>query len=135
LAGTIFHKSDTPLKSWFFAIYLFGTAKNGVSTKELERHLGVTYKTAWRIAKQIRLLMQQNSKLLGGIVEADETYVGGKYPKYKGNKDDNKTPVLGAVEKGGFAKAQVTDWASTSRAQAFLRDSVEQGSELRTDES
>jgi transposase len=58
LANTIFHKSDTSLKSWFYAIYLFSASKNGVSAKELERHLGVTYKTAWRIAKHIRLLMQ-----------------------------------------------------------------------------
>ncbi|HEV2403163.1 MAG TPA: IS1595 family transposase [Candidatus Saccharimonadales bacterium] len=78
LAGTIFHKSDTPLRSWFFAIYLFGTSKNGVSAKELERHLGVTYKTAWRIAKQIRLLKQQDSNRLSGVIEADETYIGGK---------------------------------------------------------
>ena len=59
LANTIFHKSETPLKKWFYAIYLFGVGKNGVSAKEIERHLGVTYKTAWRMAKQIRLMMQQ----------------------------------------------------------------------------
>jgi transposase len=56
LADTIFHKSSTPLKKWFFAIYLFANSKNGVSAKELERQLGVTYKTAWRMAKQIRHL-------------------------------------------------------------------------------
>ena len=73
LANTIFHKSATPLTKWFYAIYLFGVGKNGVSAMELERHLGVTYKTAWRMAKQIRLMMQQNSDKLSGIVEADET--------------------------------------------------------------
>ena len=52
LEGTIFHKSSTPLKSWFFAIFLFSSSKNGVAAKELERQLGVTYKTAWRMAKQ-----------------------------------------------------------------------------------
>src|SRR5512137_912899 len=78
LANTIFHKSDTPLKKWFYAIYLFGVGKNGVSAKEIERHLGVTYKTAWRMAKQIRLMMQENGDMLSGIVEADETYIGGK---------------------------------------------------------
>jgi len=52
-AGTIFHKSETPLKSWFFAIFLFGNSKNGVSAKELERHLGVTYKCAWRMKRLI----------------------------------------------------------------------------------
>jgi len=78
LAGTIFHKSPTSLKDWFYAIYLFASSKNGVSGKELERQLGVTYKTAWRMAKQIRLLFTQSQNILGGTVEIDETYVGGK---------------------------------------------------------
>ena len=77
LAGTIFEKSDTPLTSWFYAIFLFSSARNGVSAKELERQLGVTYKTAWRIAFQIRQLMQQDKKKLSGVVEVDETYIGG----------------------------------------------------------
>jgi transposase len=58
LADTIFHKSSTSLKDWFRAIYLFANSKNGVSAKELQRHLGVTYKTAWRMANRIRLLFQ-----------------------------------------------------------------------------
>ncbi len=61
LADTIFRKSETSLWNWFYAIYLFSVSKNGVSAKELERHLGVTYKTAWRMCKQIRLLMEQDS--------------------------------------------------------------------------
>lgn len=61
LAGTIFHKSSTSLKNWFFALYLFSNSKNGVSAKELERQLGVTYKCAWRIAKQLRLLFSQSN--------------------------------------------------------------------------
>ncbi len=58
LAGTIFHKSPTPLKLWFYTIFLFSTSKNGVSAKELQRQIGVTYKTAWRMALQIRKLME-----------------------------------------------------------------------------
>src|SRR3990167_6120201 len=57
IAGTIFHKSSTPLTLWFHALFLFSTSRNGVAAKELERQLGVTYKTAWRIAKHIRQLM------------------------------------------------------------------------------
>ena len=92
LANTIFHKSETPLTKWFYAIYLFSVGKNGVSAKEIERHLGVTYKTAWRMAKQIRLMMQQGGSPLSGVVEADETYVGGKTRRDK--MYDNKTAVV-----------------------------------------
>jgi transposase len=119
LANTIFRKSSTSLWNWFYAIYLFSVSKNGVSAKELERHLGVTYKTAWRMAKQIRLLMQQETDMLSGIVEADETYIGGKR-QGKGRGPIDKTPVLGAVEKNGNAKAVVSDVSSSSRAKAFL---------------
>ena len=63
LADTIFHKSSTALKNWFYAIFLFSTSKNGVSAKELERQFGVTYKCAYRIAKQIRKLFDENIKL------------------------------------------------------------------------
>jgi len=133
LAGTIFHKSETPLKSWFFAIYLFGTSKNGVSAKELERHLGVTYKTAWRIAKQIRMLMQQNSDKLGGIVEADETYYGGRTDSRR--RFSNKSTILGIVEKKGKAKAVVASGANATTALPFMKAAVRIGSEVHTDES
>src|ERR1035437_5922895 len=76
LADTIFRKSETSLWNWFYAIYQFSVAKNGVSAKELERHLGVTYKTAWRMVKQIRLLMSSDDNHLVGDVEVDETYIG-----------------------------------------------------------
>jgi transposase-like protein len=134
LADTIFRKSETSLWNWFYAIYLVSVAKNGVSAKELERHLGVTYKTAWRMAKQIRLLMQQEGEKLTGVVEADETYVGG-YHRGKGRQFTNKTPVLGAVEKNGNAKAQVTDWASATRARSFLQANIEPDTYLHTDDS
>jgi transposase-like protein len=134
LADTIFRKSETSLWNWFYAIYLFSTSKNGVSAKELERHLGVTYKTAWRMAKQIRLLMAQDADMLSGTVEADETYIGG-YNRGKGRQFDNKKPVLGAVEKYGQAKAVVSDVASASRAKSFLQANVEPDTHLHTDES
>jgi transposase len=139
LTDTIFRKSETSLWNWFYAIFQFSVAKNGVSAKELERTLGVTYKTAWRMCKQIRLLMEQDGGLLGGNgtpVEADETYIGGReyYTKdqYRFSK---KVPVLGVVERGGQAKAVVSDFATTSRAKSFLQANLEAGAELHTDES
>lgn len=117
LAGTIFEKSTTPLKSWFYAMYLMASTRCGISAKQLERELGVTYKTAWRIFDQIRKLMAEDGGLLSGTVEVDETWHGGKlnFPGRKGhtgqqpgyNSLANKTPIVGAVERGGKVKAKV----------------------------
>jgi transposase-like protein len=136
LANTIFHKSDTPLKKWFYAIYLFGVGKNGVSAKEIERHLGVTYKTAWRMAKQIRLMMQENGGMLSGIVEADETYIGGKAKQER--KFHNKTAIVGIIEKKkgqGKVRAFATKQADATVTLPFLRANILPGSILQTDES
>lgn len=134
LAATIFRKSSTSLTNWFHAIYLFSVAKNGISAKELERHLGVTYKTAWRMCKQIRLLMQQDREMLSGTVEADETYIGGVKRGHK-TKFDNKTAVVGIVEKGGMAKAFATKHANATNTIPFLKANIAQGSVIHTDES
>lgn len=134
LANTIFHKSATPLTKWFYGVYLFGVSKNGVSAMELERMLGVTYKTAWRMAKQIRQLMEQNTEKLTGIVEADETYIGGR--RTQRTMHDNKTPVVGVTEKHGQMKAKALDRkASDSNVMPFLLKNVEPLSVLHTDKS
>lgn len=104
LADTIFRKSDTSLWNWFYAIYQFSVSKNGVSAKELQRTLGVTYKTAWRMCKQIRLLMSQEGIVLEGAIEVDETYIGGR--RKMANKYSNKSAVFGAVERDGLVKAK-----------------------------
>ena len=117
LAGTIFEKSTTPLKSWFYAMYLMASTRSGISAKQLERELGVTYKTAWRMFDQIRKLMAEDNGPLSGEVEVDETWHGGKryFPGREGhtgqqpgyNSLANKTPIVGAVQRGGKVKAQV----------------------------
>lgn len=79
-ASTIFHKSPTPLTLWFYAIYLMAQTGTGMSAKQLERELGVTYKTAWRMFKMIRSRLDESDNAFGGYgseVEADETYIGG----------------------------------------------------------
>lgn len=131
LAGTIFHKSPTPLKLWFYAIFLFSCSRNGVSAKELQRQLSVTYKTAWRMAKQIRDLMSEDNDKLSGIIEADETYIGGYRKGGHGGK--GKTPVIGIVARKGNVKAKV------SRREAHLilnhiRKNVETGSAIMSDQ-
>jgi len=131
LAGTIFHKSSTPLTVWFEAIYLFSIAKNGVSAKELQRHFGVTYKTAWRIAHQIRRLMSNTGPKLSGLVEADETYMGGYRRGGQGGR--GKTPVIGLVQRGGGVRAKV----SLREAHLILdhmRQNVEKGTRVLSDQ-
>ncbi|MBL8650760.1 MAG: IS1595 family transposase [Sphingopyxis sp.] len=101
--GTPFEKTRTPLQSWFYAIFLFTTTRNGVAAKELQRQLGVTYKTAWRMADLIRKHMGDvdGDVLIGGEgkeVEIDETLIGGKRTGVgAGNYRDNKTVLLGMV--------------------------------------
>ena len=106
-AGTIFNKSDTPLRSWFHAIFLMASTKTGISAKQLERELGVTYKTAWRMFKEIRKLMAMDASPLSGMVEVDETYVGGKHPGTRGRGAAGKTIVMGMTERKGSAITKV----------------------------
>ena len=102
-AGTIFHKSSTPLRLWFHAVYLMAQTRCGISAKQLERTLGVTYKTAWRMFNKIRSMLQDDSdEPLSGTVEADETYVGGKRrgdKRGRPGEDSHKTPVFGMAER------------------------------------
>lgn len=107
-AGTIFHKSETSLRSWFYAIFLMASTRTGISAKQLQRELGVTYKTAWRMFSQIRKLLAQNEAFLFGEIEADETYIGGKRPGKRGRGAAGKTPVFGMVERGGPAVVKTT---------------------------
>jgi transposase len=114
LAGTIFHKSSTSLHLWFYAIHLMRSTRCGVSAKQLERELGVTYKTAWRILNLIRNeLMADETGPLTGEVEVDETSVDGKPRKHTDRKSAarlrelNRATAVAAVEREGRVKATV----------------------------
>ena len=135
--GTIFHKSSTPLTLWFHAIFLMSQSKNGIAAKELERQLGVTYKCAWRMAKQIRLLMSDDDEPLGDkeIVELDETYVGGKAKGKRGRGAAKKTPVFGAVERSGKLKTKVVLNVRKLTLMPLIKDMVKDISVIVTDES
>ncbi|MDA1280547.1 MAG: IS1595 family transposase [Chloroflexi bacterium] len=106
-ARTIFHKSRTPLTSWFYAMFLMASTHCGISAKQLERELGVTYKTAWRMFKQIRTLMHEDLDPFTGQVEVDETYIGGKRKGTRGRCAKGKTIVAGAVERQGSVVAEI----------------------------
>lgn len=133
LSSTIFRSSTTSLHDWFYAIYLFSVAKNGVSSKELERQLGVTYKTAWRMARQIRLLMQEENNFLGGIgktVEIDGTHLGPK--SNVANSRRSKKPILAMVERGGKMKASVA-YEDATTILPFLKDNVDRRTMINSD--
>ena len=135
-AGTIFQDTRTPLRMWFYAIYLFVTTRHGVSGKELQRQLGVTYKTAYRIGQQIRTLMEQADigGLLTGHVEMDEAYVGGRRPGKRGRGAAGKTIVMGMKERGGRLATEVIPDISTQTLRAVVVENVARGSVVSTDE-
>lgn len=136
-AGTPFQKSRTPLQLWFYAIYLFTTTRHGVSAKELQRQLGVTYKTAWRMGHEIRKHMAEidGEGPLDGHIEIDETYVGGK-SKQRGlsGKDSNKTPLMGMVSRGGELITQVIPDNKKATLLPIVEKNVVKGSTVSTDQ-
>jgi transposase-like protein len=146
-AGTIFHKSSTSLHLWFYAIYLMSSTRCGISAKQLEREIGVNYKTALRMLRLIRTeLMAQDDNALSGQVEADETLVGGKMRNSERRErealgwdrkrydNEKKTMVFGAVERGGRIKATVIPNSSGPTLRTKVGEYVVPGSMLFTDE-
>ena len=135
-AGTIFQDTRTPLQVWFYAIYLFVTTRHGVSAKELQRQLGVTYKTAWRIGHKIREQMDKGEvkQLLSGHVEIDEAYVGGKRPGKRGRGAAGKTIVMGFKERGGRLVASIIPNIKMDTLKAETLAQVALGSIVSTDE-
>jgi transposase len=136
--GTIFEKSSTSLKTWFYAMYLMGSTRCGISAKQIQRETGVTYKTAWRIFRQVcTLLSDGDLQLEGPSVEADETYVGGKRKGSRGRPmrgDLHKVPVVGIVQRNGRAIARVTKDATAKTLTGLIRKHVVPGSVVYTDE-
>jgi transposase len=141
--GTIFHKSRTSLKSWFFAMFLMSSSKNGVAALELKRHLGVTYKTAWRMNHQIRKLMAQGGDIMKGIVEVDETFVGGlaknmhakkRAKTITGTGGANKTAIAGIVERSGDVRAVVVPNVRAETLLPLIVENVEAGATVCSDE-
>ncbi len=145
LSGTIFEKTRIPLQKWFAAIGLVLNAKKSLSSYQLGRDLDVNQPSAWYMIHRIRAAMtQDDAELLSGIVEMDEAYVGGK-PRRSNVKDDHtpnkrgrgtkKTPVLGAVERGGRVVAKVAESISGKALARFVREHVDVSkSLLMTDE-
>ena len=142
LAGTIFEKSSTSLKSWFYAMYLMASTRTGISAKQLERELGVTYKTAWRMFKQIRSILNEDVDLGGLLVEVDETYIGGKAKnmhkakreRLGGRGTAGKQPVFGMVERKGKVITKVVPDVSRDSLLPNIREKVLPSSMVYSDE-
>ena len=136
MAGTLFEDSRTSLQSWFYAIYLFTTTRHGVSAKELQRQLGVTYKCAWRMGHQIRKHMAKvdGEDPLSGIVEIDETMIGGKRPGKRGRGAAGKTTIIGMMQRDGEVMTKVVPNVRRATLVPVIEGNVAKGAEVHTDE-
>ncbi len=141
--GTIFHKTHLDIQKWFLAISLVLNAKKGYSARQLGRDIEVTKDTAWRMFMQIRKAFLEQSELLEGIIEADETYIGGKNKnrhndkKTKGGQGrggDDKIPVIGVLQRDGKVKAKKSNDVSSKSLHKFINQNVKIGSIINTDE-
>jgi transposase len=133
LAGTIFEKSTTSLKTWFYAMYLMGSTRCGISAKQIQRETGVTYKTAWRMFKQIRQLLSEDGlQLEGSTVEMDEMFHGGS--RRTSSWRDNKVPVVGMVERGGRVVARVAANVKKETLHGLVKQYIMPSSVVFTDD-
>ena len=135
-SGTIFHDSHLPLVKWFMAIFLMTESKKGISALQMKRTLGVAYQTAWHLCHRIRSAVRDaNAELLRGIVEVDETYVGGKVKGMGRGYRGNKAIAIGAVQRGGKIRLQVINHASKAVLHKFIADNTAPDTEaIYTDE-
>ena len=135
--GTLMERTRLPLHKWFYAMHLFSSSRHGVAAKELERQLDIPYKTAWRMAHEIRKYMAKvdGEGPLDGEVEADETYVGGKKSGGKrGRGAPGKTVIFGMMERDRDVMTKVVPNVRKKTLQPIIRANVERGSTVHTDE-
>ena len=142
--GTVFERSKVPLHKWLFATYLMCSSKKGISSKQIERTLGVSYKTAWFMSHRVREAMKEGAPgLLGGsgkTVEVDETFIGRDKtikPKRqkKGRGYHHKHKVLSLVERGGKVRSTHVPAVNAKTLKPFLDDQLDQHSKVMTDEA
>jgi len=131
--GTPFEGSSTPLQLWFYAIYLFTVTRSGMSAKQLQRQLGVTYKCAWRMGHKIREHMANvdGDDILSGTVEVDESYIGGYQAGMLAGR--GKTVLFGMLEKGGDVMTRVVPNSNKATLEPIIFKNVAKGSAIHSD--
>lgn len=143
MVGTIFENTKLDFQKWFVAISLVLNAKKGISARQLARDINVTKDTAWFMLMRVRRALVEYGDLLKGIVEADETYIGGKNKNRHADKKteggqgrggEDKTPVIGILERGGKVKARKAKDVSGKTLKSFIKQNVKEGSQVMTDE-
>ena len=138
-AGTLFHSTNLPLVKWFWAIYLMASDKGGISALRLAKHIGVSWPTARKMLKKIRIAMtdRDSEYRLEQLIEFDDAYIGGKRTGKRGRGAEGKKPILVAVEtrqgKAGFMAVEAVDTISKKSVREFLQHHLKEGQTVRTD--
>jgi transposase-like protein len=132
---SIFEGSHIPLGKWIYAIFIMCSAKKGVSANQLKRELKLSYRSAWFLCHRIRHAVTQEplAGMLRGVVEADETYVGGKSHGVRGRGAPKKTPVFSLIERGGRSRSFVVDDVKGKTLKGLIRTNVDGTAHNMTD--
>ena len=140
LVGTVYERSHIPLSKWLLVTHLMCASKKGISSHQIMRMTGLTYKSAWFMTHRIREAMADKGELPpmggeGGVVEADETYIGRKPGSAKGRGYEHKQVVVSLVERGGKARSFHVDRATVATVAPIVRENIAKETRLMTDES